>query len=93
MNIDCNVTLKLKQLLFGTVDGNQTRRDLIDSQVSPPGGLYGINWRRCSENRSGAGSYRTIATKLYPNVSQGRHLSLTDIKGAGIPPAANQTLR
>lgn len=27
---------------FGTVDGNRTRRVLIDSQVSPPGGLYGI---------------------------------------------------
>ena len=26
----------------GTVDGNQTRRDLIDSQISPSGGLYGI---------------------------------------------------
>jgi hypothetical protein len=28
----------------GTVDGNQTRRDLIDSQISPSGGLYGITW-------------------------------------------------
>ena len=28
----------------GTVDGNQTRHDLIDSQISPSGGLYGITW-------------------------------------------------
>ena len=27
---------------FGAVDGDRTRRDLIDSQVSPPGELYGI---------------------------------------------------
>ena len=26
--------------MFGAVDGNRTRRDLIDSQASPPGGLY-----------------------------------------------------
>ena len=32
----------LDVFLYGTVDGNRTRRDLIDSQVSPPGGLYGI---------------------------------------------------
>ena len=25
---------------FGAVDGDRTRRDLIDSQASPPGGLY-----------------------------------------------------
>ena len=28
--------------MFGAVDGNRTRRDLIDSQASPPGGLYAM---------------------------------------------------
>jgi len=37
--VECSIT--------GTVDGNQTRRDLIDSQISPSGGLYGITWQRC----------------------------------------------
>ena len=34
--------------MFGTVDGNRTRRSLIDSEISPPGGLYGINLVRVS---------------------------------------------
>jgi hypothetical protein len=29
---------------LGTVDGNQTRHELIDSQLSPSGGLYGKTW-------------------------------------------------
>ena len=30
-------------LKLGTVDGNRTRRDFIDSEASPPGELYGKN--------------------------------------------------
>ena len=35
---------KLTGYKLGTVDGNQTRRILIDSQLSPSGDLYGINF-------------------------------------------------
>ncbi len=47
-----------RDTLFGTIDGNRTRHDLIDSQVSPPGGLYGIkiggvSWDRTRRARGG----------------------------------------
>ena len=62
----------------GTVDGNRTRRDLIDSQVSPPGGLYGINWWSVIESNYLA---TTLLNKAYRVTAGNREH--TPLIGAG----------
>ena len=56
--IDSALIFAVTNLKLGTVDGNQTRRILIDSQLSPSGDLYGIKL-------GGVGGIRTTHKNFY----------------------------
>ena len=66
---------------LGAVDGNQTRRDLIDSQTSPSGGLYGIELSSGLHTAFPHTAPVQVALREYSGIAYGARTRLTSLKG------------